>query len=161
MVEYTICFIKKGEKILLLNRDFPEWMGVWNGVGGKIEEDETPLVCALREIREETNIKIESVTYKGKVTWTEGSNYLGAMYAFIAELPESYPYNTPIKVDEGILDWKDISWILHPNNLGIADLKYYLPIMLNESVNYEYTFTYKENKLIGFTTAPLEQSFTI
>ena len=56
------------------------------------------------------------------------SNYLGDTYAIIAELSKSYLYNTPIKVDEGILDWKDISWIHYPNNLGIADVKYYLPI---------------------------------
>lgn len=48
-----ICFIKQGEKILILNRNFPEWMGVWNGVGGKINDNETPLECILREVREE------------------------------------------------------------------------------------------------------------
>lgn len=56
MVEYTICFLKQGDKILLLNREKPQWMGAWNGVGGKIEQGETPLVSALREIKEETGL---------------------------------------------------------------------------------------------------------
>ncbi|CEH30791.1 DNA mismatch repair protein MutT [Aneurinibacillus migulanus] len=159
MFEYTICFIRKGEKILMLNRDFPEWMGVWNGVGGKIDANETPLECILREVREETGINLENIEYKGNVTWTDGSTYFGSMYVFIAELLESYQYNTPIKVDEGILDWKDISWILHPSNLGIADIQHYLPNMLNEAVNYEYKFTYKKNKLIEFTAIPLDVAF--
>ncbi|MEB2281357.1 hypothetical protein LAV73_15345 [Lysinibacillus xylanilyticus] len=81
------------------------------------------------------------------------------MYAFIAELPESYHYVTPIKVAEGILDWKDLAWIFHPKNVGIADLTYYLPKMLDETTNYEYIFTYKDNKLIDVTTTPLAQTF--
>ncbi|WP_235616304.1 NUDIX domain-containing protein [Lysinibacillus parviboronicapiens] len=40
-------------------------------LGGNIEKDKTPLVCAFREIREETPIKIASETYRGKVTWTD------------------------------------------------------------------------------------------
>ncbi|MDM5232471.1 NUDIX hydrolase [Lysinibacillus pakistanensis] len=161
MVEYTICFLKQGDKILLLNRDKPQWMGAWNGVGGKIEQGETPLVSALREIKEETGIALQDITYKGKITWTDGNINFGCMYAFMAELPESYPYVTPIKVAEGILDWKDLSWILHPQNVGIADLKYYLPKMLDESINYEYIFTYKDSKLIDMTSTPLVQAFTV
>lgn len=161
MVEYTICFLKQGDKILLLNRDKPQWMGAWNGVGGKIEQGETPFIGALREIKEETGIALQDITYKGKITWTDGNTSFGCMYAFIAELPESYSYVTPIKVAEGILDWKDLSWILHPQNVGIADLKYYLPKMLDESTNYEYIFTYKESKLIDMTSTPLIQAFTI
>ncbi|MEB2301691.1 8-oxo-dGTP diphosphatase [Lysinibacillus xylanilyticus] len=161
MVEFTICFLKKGDQILLLNRDFPEWMGAWNGVGGKIEKNETPLVGALREIKEETGIALLDITFKGKITWTDGTTDYGCMYAFIAELPESYHYMTPIKVAEGILDWKDLSWIFHPKNVGIADLKYYLPKMLDETINYEYIFTYKDNKLIDITSTPLVQTFTV
>lgn len=161
MVEYTICFLKKGDKILLLNRDKPQWMGAWNGVGGKIEHSETPLVGALREIKEETGIYLQDITYKGKITWTDGITNFGCMYAFIAELPESYPYVTPIKVAEGILDRKDLTWILHPQNVGIADLKYYLPKMLDESTNYEYIFTYKDSELIDMTSIPLVQTFTV
>lgn len=35
MIAFTNCFIKKGDRILLLNRNKPSWMGMWNGVGGK------------------------------------------------------------------------------------------------------------------------------
>jgi len=131
-VEFTICFLKKGEHILLLNRDYPTWMGAWNGVGGKIEQNETPLAGALREIKEETGITVEDITYKGKITWTDGVIDYGCMYAFIAEIPDSFTYITPIKVAEGILDWKELSWIFHPENVGIADLKYCLQCLMNQ-----------------------------
>lgn len=161
MAEFTICFLKKGDYILLLNREKPQWMGAWNGVGGKIEQDETPLAGALREIKEETGITVEDITYKGKITWTDGVVNYGCMYAFIAELPESFPYVTPIKVAEGILDWKELTWILHPENVGIADLKYYLPKMLNETANYDYIFTYQDKKLVNISSAPIEQTSTV
>lgn len=161
MVEFTICFLKKGDQILLLNRDFPHWMGAWNGVGGKIEKNETPLACALREIKEETGIVLNDITFKGKISWTDGTTDFGCMYAFIAELPESYPYVTPIKVEEGILDWKHLSWIFHPENVGIADLKHYLPKMLDETTNYEYIFTYKDSELIDITSTPFVQTITV
>lgn len=157
MLKYTICFIKRGEKILLLNREKSAWMGVWNGVGGKIEANETPIESVLREVKEETGITLMNAEYKGKVTWTDGSTYFGGMYAYIAELPESYEYHTPIKVEEGILDWKEISWILHPQNMGIAGLKNYLAKMLNEQTIYEYQFTYKDDEIIKFKTSPIEQ----
>lgn len=37
MYQYTLCFIERGDAILLLNRQKAPWMGCWNGVGGKIE----------------------------------------------------------------------------------------------------------------------------
>lgn len=65
MYKYTICFIRKSDKILLLNRNKKPNMGMWNGVGGKIEENETPYEGIIRETFEETGIELSSVTYKG------------------------------------------------------------------------------------------------
>jgi 8-oxo-dGTP diphosphatase len=163
MNKYTICFIKRGEKILLLNREKSEWMGVWNGVGGKIEKEETPLECVLREVREETGIKLDKVKveYKGTVTWSVDDSYTGGMYAFIAEIPETFDYPTPIKTVEGILDWKDLSWILHPQNLGMANLKYFLPQMLVDSHTYNHIFFYKKGDVVEYLSEPLEELVTI
>lgn len=75
----------------------------------------------LREIREETQIDPPNLFFKGIITWTsvEGTDF-GGMYLYLAELPEEYTYPTPIKMDEGILDWKEINWIIHPENRGVA-----------------------------------------
>ncbi|WP_174616038.1 NUDIX hydrolase [Virgibacillus ihumii] len=69
MLQYAICFIKRGNKILMLNRQSPLWMGMWNGVGGKIEENESPAACIIREIKEETAIVTDDVEFKGNVCW--------------------------------------------------------------------------------------------
>ncbi|OPA75346.1 DNA mismatch repair protein MutT [Paenibacillus selenitireducens] len=121
MIKYNLCFIKQGTKILLLNREFPSWMGCWNGVGGKLEKNEHPRLSVLREIYEETQIDSPNIQFKGLLTWTIlEKNECGGLYLYLAELPEEAVYQTPKKTDEGILDWKEISWILHPENFGVA-----------------------------------------
>jgi len=160
MLKYTIGFIKKGDQILLLNRESPAWMGNWNGVGGKIEAGETPLAGILREIKEETGILLTEAIYKGRVTWNVDGQREGGMYAYFAELPDTYEYPTPIKREEGILDWKNIDWILHPKNSGVANLSYFLPVLLAESAPYHHAFTYRNGHVDNFSSTLLERTST-
>lgn len=121
MIKYNLCLIRQGTKILLLNRERSAWMGCWNGVGGKLEQGEQPRPSMLREIDEETGIDGLSIQFKGLITWTNSiGNGFGGMYLYLADLPEDYMYKVPRKTDEGLLDWKEIDWILHPENLGVA-----------------------------------------
>ncbi|HEU5140778.1 MAG TPA: 8-oxo-dGTP diphosphatase [Bacillales bacterium] len=121
MLKYNLCLIRRGSQILLLNRETAAWMGCWNGVGGKLEENEHPRGSALREIYEETQIDVSSLQFKGLITWisSKGGQF-GGLFLYLAELPVDFQYNTPIKTEEGILDWKEIDWILHPENDGVA-----------------------------------------
>lgn len=150
MLKYTIGFIKRGNEILLLNREASTWMGSWNGVGGKLEAKETPLECILREVREETGIILENMQFKGIVTWKVDNQYDGGMYAFVGEVPVTHEYQTPIKTDEGILDWKKIDWIFHPENTGVANLQYFLEEMLQDEENYEHHFVYQGDEVKRF-----------
>ncbi len=151
MAIYTICFIKQGNKILLLNREKPRWMGSWNGIGGKIEEGETPTECVLREVYEETEIKLDNIKYKGTINRIESNSQDGEIHAFVAELSEDYFYETPRKLSEGILDWKLLSWILHPENTGVAtNVPRFLPIMLEKDGLYKHLCMYENNLLIGY-----------
>ncbi len=40
----------------MLYRDRPPFARHWNGLGGKIEPDETPLACVEREVLEESGL---------------------------------------------------------------------------------------------------------
>ncbi|WP_042149522.1 8-oxo-dGTP diphosphatase [Paucisalibacillus sp. EB02] len=150
MLTYTIAFILRRNEILLLNRESPSWMGSWNGVGGKLEYDESPRDCIIREIREETGIQLQNIAYKGTVTWNVDGHYYNGMYAFVAEIPGYFDYNTPIKTDEGILDWKKVDWILHPENTGVANLQYFLKEMIQGDQIYDYHFVYKDKQVEHF-----------
>ncbi len=56
-------FIMHEGKILILKRSgkVGSFRGAWAGVSGFLEENETPLECALKEIEEETGLRKEEV----------------------------------------------------------------------------------------------------
>lgn len=59
MKHYVLGFIfsQDRKKVLLVKKEHPEWQaGRWNGIGGKIKEDDrSPLQAMQRECFEETN----------------------------------------------------------------------------------------------------------
>lgn len=151
---YTLAFIKRNHEILLVNRKKKPWMGSWNGVGGKRRQDEDPIICIQREIKEETGILVDAhdIVYKGYMTWNTFDVNGQGLYLFLIELPASYRYQTPIDTDEGILDWKSIDWILDPSNYGIAhNIPHFLPKILNEGINHHFHCTFEEGSLILVT----------
>jgi 8-oxo-dGTP diphosphatase len=156
MLKFNICFIKRNNEILLLNRDKPSWMGAWNGVGGKLDQNETPRDSIRREVYEETGLKLDTIIFKGFVTWDVDENYYGGMYLYLAEMDQDIPYMSPVKTDEGILDWKTTDWILHPENVGIAThLPLYLPILLEDERCFNHHSIFRNDKLTDLISKPI------
>ena len=57
----TLCYIENNDKYLMLHRikkqnDMNE--GKWIGVGGHVEDQETPEECLVREVKEETGFTL-------------------------------------------------------------------------------------------------------
>ncbi|PFN27810.1 NUDIX hydrolase [Bacillus cereus] len=157
MYKYTLCFIKRNEEILMLNREYDPVKGLWNGVGGKIEAGETPLETAIREIKEETHIDVKQnqIQFKGIIKW-EDSSYSGGMYVYVVELPHEYTYDTPKKVSEGILDWKSVSWILSDYNYGVGEmLPKLLPEVLHNELILAHSFILSNHKLVKYKNKEL------
>lgn len=77
----------------MLYREFPPNAHLWNGLGGKIEVDETPLASVQREIREEAGIDLlesPSLFFAGITTWEmPQSASIREMYTFIAQLSKA------------------------------------------------------------------------
>lgn len=141
-MKYTLCFIRRGDELLMLNRIKKSEMGLWNGVGGSIEPGETPEQCVIREVSEETEIRLNRVAYVGSVTWIHSTLGMSGMHVFIAEVPVDFIFETPLLVDEGVLDWKYIHWILNPDNQGISNkIKDFLPHMLEGHI-YDHRYFY-------------------
>lgn len=68
MKKTTQCYLEKNGCYLMLYRikkqnDMNE--GKWIAVGGKLEPDETPKEANLREVFEETGIRLRSAKYRG------------------------------------------------------------------------------------------------
>ena len=63
MKETTLCYIKENDKVLMLYRNRKEQdmnQGKWIGVGGKLEPGESPEECLIREVYEETGLRLTS-----------------------------------------------------------------------------------------------------
>lgn len=64
------CFLKYGERILILKRsnEVNSYKGKWGGISGYVEEGKTPEETSLNEIEEETGIRKDEVVLikKGK-----------------------------------------------------------------------------------------------
>ncbi len=156
MLKYNICFIRRGDEILLLNREKPSWMGCWNGIGGKLERDEQPRESMIREIKEETAISAYELHFKGMVTWSGGGGNFGGMYAYMAEVDGHFSYETPLKTNEGILDWKKIGWILDEHNIGIvSNVPKALLAMLQDKGCYDHHCIYDNGQLTRYKPSPI------
>ena len=68
----TLCYIEKDGAYLMLHRTKKENdvnKGKWIGVGGKFEAGEAPEECLLREVMEETGLKLTSYRYRGLLSF--------------------------------------------------------------------------------------------
>ena len=73
----------------------------WIGIGGKFEDRESPEECLLREVREETGLRLTSWRYRGLVTFVSDQAETEYMHLFTADRFEGELTDC----DEGELTW--------------------------------------------------------
>lgn len=157
MYRYTLCLIRKHDQWLLLNRQKQPAMGMWSGVGGKIEPGESPSESVIRETFEETGLTLTAVQFSGTIL-LQADETVG-IYLFLAELPSDQHLVTPLATREGILDWKQLDWILDPDNTGvISNLKAYLPHVLKQTTPQLHTLHYDGHRLLEHNISEMEQT---
>ena len=82
MKQTTLCYIERDGKYLLIHRtkkQGDENRDKWIGIGGKIEDGESPFDCIRREAFEETGLELTSLSYRGIVTFVSdiyGTEYM-------------------------------------------------------------------------------------
>ena len=87
MKNTTLCYLYRDDEVLLLHRtkkknDLNE--GLWIGIGGHFEENESPEECALREVKEETGLTMTDYRYRGIVTFVSDRYEGEYMHLFTA-----------------------------------------------------------------------------
>lgn len=65
MKKYVVGFAFNGPDVLLIKKNRPKWQkGLYNGLGGHIEENETPIVAMVREFKEECGIETTELQWE-------------------------------------------------------------------------------------------------
>ena len=100
----TLCYIEREEKYLMMHRvkkkaDINQ--GKWIGVGGHFEKAESPEECLIREVYEETGLKLKQYTFRGIITFVTDVQPTEYMCLYTANAFEG----TPRQCDEGDLAW--------------------------------------------------------
>ena len=107
----TLCYIEKEGKYLMLHRVKKHHdinAGKWIGVGGHVENGETPEECLLREVKEETGLVLTAYRLHGLVTFLSDACEPELMCVFTADAFDG----EMIECDEGELAWVDKSEVL-------------------------------------------------
>lgn len=106
MKNTTLIYLEQDQKYLMLHRTKKENdinHDKWIGVGGKMEENESPEDGAIREILEETGLTVlpEDLHYRGLVTFVSDQSEGEYMHLFTAQRFSG----TLKECDEGDLCW--------------------------------------------------------
>ncbi|MGB5849540.1 MAG: 8-oxo-dGTP diphosphatase [Ignavibacteriaceae bacterium] len=128
----TLCYVidKNRNSTLMIHRIKKEndyHRGKWNGLGGKFEQGESPEECAVREIEEESGLKVKRIKMKGFITFPmfDGKEDW-YVFLFTAEEFEG----EVIDSNEGKLDWIPNNKLTEIN-LWEGD-KYFIPWLFKE-----------------------------
>ena len=103
----TLCYLEKNDSYLLLHRikkqnDINK--DKWIGVGGHFEDFESPDECLVREVFEETGLKLNSYQFRGIVTFVSHDSG-EKMYEYMCLYTSSDFSGNIIDCDEGKLEW--------------------------------------------------------
>ena len=132
----NMCMIRDGEKVLVIDRQKPDWPGV-TFPGGHVEKEEAFVESVIREVREETGLTIEDPVLCGTKQFQtdSGARYVVLFYRatrFSGELQSS---------GEGEVFW------IHRNDLSKYPLSMDMEAMVQvmESDHLSEFYYYKEN----------------
>jgi len=144
----TLCYLRHENKTLMVHRIKKEndiHQGKWNGLGGKIEQGETPEECVIREVYEESGLHIHNPLLRGVLTFPKfAADEDWYAFVFVANEFEGELIDSP----EG-----DLRWV--PNE-KIFELpmwegdRLFLP-WLDEKRFFSGKFVYQDGKLVEHT----------
>ena len=111
MKNTSLCYIERDGQYLMLHRikkEHDENHDKWIGIGGKFEQAESPEDCVLREVREETGLRLTRYRYCGIITFVSDRWQTEYMHLFHA----TGFTGTLRECDEGQLEWIAIGRLL-------------------------------------------------
>jgi 8-oxo-dGTP pyrophosphatase MutT (NUDIX family) len=144
----TLCFvIRKGEVLLLLKSAGRFGGGLWNGLGGKLGNDETPLECVKREVLEESGLEIDNPKRLGTLEFRFGDD---AERDWVVQVFSATDFRgEPRSSDEGALRWFALRDI--PYDQMWEDDYHWLPLLLRgASFRGYFRFDSEGKKIVSY-----------
>ena len=95
------------DQVLMISRDArpdDDHFGKVNGLGGKLEEDESAVAGIRREIQEEAGLQLTSLSLRGTITWSNFGPKREQWLAFVF-LVDGWTGTPPPSNEEGTLLW--------------------------------------------------------
>ncbi|MCL2416151.1 MAG: 8-oxo-dGTP diphosphatase [Defluviitaleaceae bacterium] len=145
----ALCYVEKDNQYLMIHRTKKEndmHKGLWKGLGGKFEPGESPEECVIREVYEESGLKIRNPQLKGILTFPNNPKFEEfCIFLFIAkDFFGDIISNEDCK--EGDLAWLDKDKLDNfPANQ--AD-KYFLKWMQETEGIFSAKFIYDDNGIL-------------
>lgn len=118
LIPATLIYARLGDRVLMIHRisegrvgregDYHE--GKWNGLGGKLEPDESALECARRELKEESGLDLPEDRFRALGTlhfpnFKAHKNEDWLAFVYVARVEESDLSNLIAESPEGKLHW--------------------------------------------------------
>ena len=127
VIPRTLVFITRGDRVLLLRGSQHKriWANIYNGIGGHIERDEDVYAAALREIHEETGLRVDDLRLAGLIN-IDGDQPAGIMLFVFTAASQA---GDPIPSEEGALEW------IARDQLAQIDLVEDLPTILPRALD--------------------------
>ena len=146
----TLCYVERDGKYLMMHRVKKKGdlnHDKWIGIGGGLEEGESPLDCVIREALEETGLELLDPRYRGLVTFSffDGQTLTTEqMHLFTCA---DFSGNLNDDCDEGDLEWVPIERV--PDLPIWEGDKIFLDLLVNEPRFFLLKLEYNGDDLIG------------
>ncbi|MBI9051735.1 MAG: 8-oxo-dGTP diphosphatase [Anaerolineaceae bacterium] len=150
---YSLCFLYRENDILMLLRKKPPNAGLWNGVGGHIEQGESAHSGCLREVQEETGYCLNKLKFRGVLTWQSYEVPDGGLYIFSARAPEY----EPIQTEEGTLTWKKRDWVFSSDEV-VKNIHYFGPYVFEDHLPCIHHFSYEQGEIQSYQRFQLPEA---
>lgn len=125
----VLCLLRHGDAVLLIEGAARKtWAGKLQGIGGGVRAGEDPLEAAVREIAEETGLRLSSdrLRLKGVI---HSQNWYGRSKVMLIVLADA-PHRRVRGGDEGTLRWIPLKGLARQPNL-VPDLYALIPRVLS------------------------------
>lgn len=147
MILSTLCYIEKDNQYLMLHRTKKKNdinRDKWIGIGGKFEENESPEECIIREVKEETGLRLKSYQLRCIVTYVSTNWENEYMYVFTSDDFEG----NIIECNEGDLQWVNKDEVTKLNTWE-GD-KIFIEKMQKDKNFFTVKFEYDGDKLLRY-----------